>query len=474
MKKVSLLALAGLLSLGSAFADGEFYVIKDGQLANGAKAVPTEGGEAITFGAKASDGSAAAAFQHNVQWTDYQIDLSAKKVDLTKAWYLVIEYMLPTEVGSEKGDLYQSLYEGKNPVFHIGLFSYGKTHYTAYGILDPKNPGVLGFRAPGLDVNKADSRIRIDAKHNMKANEWIKESRLCYANAKGLLIDTMLIGCVRECADANEEPVYIKNLYFTPTEWNCGRPFYTEDFQGFTNGWEDGELSQYPADAMSGGYAIEGEANTVRNWEDGGFGKEGNPDSKYLDCEMLNALYVNNPSQATIIKNIAIPANHNGKLAVSALFNFKWYEGCDEFYDADQTFSFTATTDNGETIKLFDGKPIPTEWTAYEDEVTIPSDAKTVTLTIKADKWGFLVDNLMLGTCLAGVEVNEAAAAADAVIYVANDQVVVEGIEYTNIEVVNMNGAVVANENISALAQGSYVAKVYTAEGVKSQVIIKK
>ena len=89
--------------------------------------------------------------------------------------------------------------------------------------------------------------------------------------------------------------------------------------------------------------------------------------------------------------------------------------------------------------------------------------------------YGYIIDNIQLGLCKGGVEVNEVAnEAANSSIYVDGDIVKVYGDADAKIEVLSMTGIVVANENISALAAGSYIAKAYTANGVESSVIIKK
>ncbi|MBP5423456.1 MAG: T9SS type A sorting domain-containing protein [Paludibacteraceae bacterium] len=470
MKKVSLLALVGLMTMGTAFAE-DIYIIKDGQLVDGYKAVPQDGEEVIEFGASATDGSTAAAFYHNVQWKDFMIDLSANRVDMTKAWYLTIEYMAGEQVMKEvlddqgkvsakSGDVYSELYNGKNPMFHIGFFAYGVPH-------------------SGLDINKADARVRIDGKSHKTANEWLKDSRLVYANAKSLAMDTLLIGCIREVATDPDDPfapVYIKNLYLSPWGDQCSRPFYTENFSGNVNGWEDGDLNKSTASQMIGGYAIStSKTSAIRRWQDGGYGTDGAV-TGYYDDEMLHALIVDNADTASVIAGIELPNNHNGKIIVNALFAFRWVDGT-TFYEettpaADKKIGASITFDNGETVKIFD-QEIPAEWTEIEEEVNVPDGAKSFTISFKQDKFNFLVDNLQIGTCAAGLEVEEAANES-AVIYATNDLVVVEGVEYTDIEVLNLNGVVVANANISGLNAGAYIAKVYTANGVISQTIIKK
>lgn len=463
MKKVSLLALVGLMTMGTAFAE-DIYIIKDGQLVDGYKAVPQDGEEVVNFGVSATDGSTAAAFYHNVQWKDFMIDLSANRVDMTKAWYLTVEYMASEEVmqeeidGEEAGFVYSKLYADKNPIFHFGFFAYGVQHN-------------------GLDINKADGRARVDGKGNKVANKWLKDSRLVYANAKSLAMDTLLIGCLREVPTGfAENPVYIKNLYLSPWGDQCSRPFYTENFSGNVNGWEDGDLNKSTASQMIGGYAISTSVNSaIRRWQEGGYGTDG-AITGYYDDEMLHALIVDNADTASVIAGIELPNNHNGKIILNALFAFRWVKGT-TFYEettpaADKKIGASITFDNGETVKIFD-QEIPAEWTEIEEEVNVPDGAKSFTITFKQDKFNFLVDNLQIGTCAAGLNVEDAAIES-AVIYATNDLVVVEGVEYTDIEVLNLNGVVVANANISGLNAGAYIAKVYTANGVISQTIIKK
>ena len=124
-----------------------------------------------------------------------------------------------------------------------------------------------------------------------------------------------------------------------------------------------------------------------------------------------------------------------------------------------------------------EGTNIPAGWTELENEITIPEGATKVSLKFQSNEkdYGYVIDNIQLGLCTGGVDVNEIASdAAVAAIYVDGDIVKVYSDADATIEVLSLTGVKVANENISGLAAGSYIAKANTANGVISQIIIKK
>lgn len=468
MKKTSLLALAGLFTM-SAFAD-PFYIVKDGQLQENYSVVAygeSEVGDVMEFGVKATDGTTAAKYTHNADYKDIIFDCHKAPINLHEAWYMVIEYMLPESAcdQSEDGVLYNEITTEagkKKTMFRAGLFA-----------LDYFNRFGEGAK---IDPDKADANVYYDGNVNSVANEWKTEGRLVYMNPKTPLIDTITFAYCRDIAKKYvEDPIYIKTIAFLPYG-ECFRPIYAENFEpifGLVDPWVNGKMTNVPADYTTGGYDVTGNGEQSREWTMNVKG------DVYLDYEMLHQLYVHG-TVASEIKDIDLTANASGKLVANALVKYKWVEGTTFYDDVDNQGlgAWYEFNDEAKTSGLLFGEiNIPSEWAELENEINIPEGATKVSLKFQSNEkdYGYIIDNIQLGLCKGGVEVNEVAnEAANSSIYVDGDIVKVYGDADAKIEVLSMTGIVVANENISALAAGSYIAKAYTANGVESSVIIKK
>jgi len=469
MKKVSLLAFAGLLSMSS-FAD-PFYIVKDGQLQDGYSVNMADGGDIMEFGVAAPDGAIAAKYTHKDQYKDIYFDCTKNPINTHEAWYMVIEYMLPESAcdQSEDGLLFNAITTengAKKTMFRAGLFA-----------------GDYAARSGNEDlaVDKADANILWDGTLHAVANVWKSEGRLVYLNPQTPTIDQIGFSYCRDLkANVVEDPIYIKTIAFLPYG-ECYRPIYAENFepnQGLIDPWVNGNMTNVPVEFTTGGYLIEGNGEQSREWT-----MNLDPKEVYLDYEMLHQLYVHG-AKASEIKNIELGANANGKLVANALVKYKWVDEATSapFYeDVDNQglgawaiFNDEANT----TVKLFgEGTNIPGEWTELENEITIPEGATKVSLKFQSNEkdYGYVIDNIQLGLCAPAVDVNEIASeSAAAAIYVDGDIVKVYSDADATIEVYSLTGVKVANENISGLAVGSYIAKANTANGVISQIIIKK
>lgn len=466
MKKVSLLAFAGLLSMSS-FAD-PFYIVKDGKLQDGYTAEFAEGGDIMEFGVAAPDGSTAAKYTHNAQYKDINFNCTLNPINTHEAWYMVIEYMLPESAcdQTEDGLLFNAITTeagAKKTMFRAGLFA---------GDYEGRSGNTE------LDVDKADANILWDGTLHAVANQWKSEGRLVYLNPQTPTIDYIGFSYCRDLEkDYVEDPIYIKTIAFVPYG-ECYRPIYAENFepiQGLVDPWVNGNMTNIPAEFTTGGYQVEGNGEMSREWT-----MNLDPAEVYLDYEMLHQLYVHG-TKASEIKDIELSANANGKLVANALVKYKWVKGTTFYDDVDnQDLGAWAIFNDeaGTTVKLFgEGTNIPADWTELENEITIPEGATKVSLKFQSNEkdYGYIIDNIQLGLCTGGVDVNEIASdAAVAAIYVDGDIVKVYSDADATIEVLSLTGVKVANENISGLAAGSYIAKANTANGVISQIIIKK
>lgn len=467
MKKVSLLAFAGLLSMSS-FADPS-YIVKDGKLQDGYTVEMAEGGDVLEFGVTAPDGSIAAKYTHNDTYKDVYFNCTLNPINTHEGWYMVIEYWLPSSAcdKSEDGLLIPEITaKKKKTMFRAGLFA------GDYAARSGKSD---------LPVDNADANILWDGSHHAVAETWKSEGRLVFLNPKTPTIDYIGFSYCRDIDKKFvEEPIYIKTIAFIPYG-ECYRPIYAENFEpnlGVMMPWdEEGTMLTFPAEYTTGGYAVEGNGDLKRQWSEDWTAEEA---PTYLDFEMLHALYVHGTT-ASEIKDIDLSANANGKLVANALVKYQWVDGTTFYEDVDNQALGAWAIFNDEaatTVKLFgEGTNIPAGWTELENEITIPEGATKVSLKFQSNEkdYGYVIDNIQLGLCTGGVDVNEIASdAAVAAIYVDGDIVKVYSDADATIEVLSLTGVKVANENISGLAAGSYIAKANTANGVISQIIIKK
>lgn len=465
MKKVSLLAFAGLLSMGTFAAP--YYIVKDGQLQEGYSVNQADDGDVIEFGVQAPDGSAAAKYTHVAQYKDVYFDCSLNPINTHEAWYMVLEYSLPESAcdQTEDGLLFNAITTeagAKKTMFRAGLFAGDYANRT---------------EKTDLPVDEADANILWDGTLHAQANVWKSEARLVYLNHFTPTIDYIGFSYCRDLDPRYVvDPIYIKTIAFVPYG-ECYRPIYTENFepiQGLILPWNNGNIGQFPAEFTAGGYKIEGNSELSREWT-----MNLDPADVYLDYEMIHQLYVHG-TKATEINDIDLTANASGTLVANALVKYKWVEGTTFYDDVDNQGLGAWATFNDEaktTVKLFGDINIPSEWAEVENEITIPEGATKVSLKFQSNEkdYGYVIDNIQLALCKGGVDVNEIESEiANAAIYVDGDIVKVYNDADATIEVLSMTGVKVANENIAGLAAGSYIAKANTANGVISQIIIKK
>lgn len=461
--------------MGTASAS-RFDVIKDGKLVNGIE-MPYENaaeGAYDTFKeeATAPDGSKALQILHCAKaFQDIRIDLTKESeglIDLNKNYMMVVEYYVGDDCGDSAEDPFE-LFAKQRPVFTFGMW-------------DAK---ILTDSDGEIDVTKADVVATVDAKL-VEAKVLNTKQCFLFANPNVKEAGVLSIGVVREFAGEYSD-VYIKNLWFGSLDGGP-RPFYAEDFQRVGANrmavYTPGALKGFAASDNAGGYEITstGAVPAGRVWV--------NDESNFLDTENYEYLLVQDKTTAKStestpreiqVKDIVIPSGNDGKLYVSGISKFIWSTEEEPIFAEQYGVKIPAfaifNDANNTKVALFGDSIVQGKWTEAKSVLDIPAGATQVTLSFEHIDFDYGVDNVMLST-KDNVDNEEVKVfASNAVIYVANDEVVSPNAE--KIEIISLAGAVVASANeasvnIAALPAGVYVVKVANAEGTSVAKIIKK
>ncbi len=533
MKKhlLSFALLAGLVSTASA---DEFYVIKDGKLAEGVEVLefddPTKGPKVEET--VAPDATPGVAVTHQAYCSEARFYV-AGGIDLNRTWNVEIEFFYE-EVDS-------AAHSGSNKweVINLGLHT-----------------DTTGGR---YNLAKVISDNTFNVKNKCKANTWNVERQFVYTPNNVKTVKEVIFGWQRQLKEEAIEtakPVYIKNLKFVG-EGN--KPFFYEDFEGFSAHSTPGnsamnlyviqgtDIVEYnnslvlpanlegadPRKSLTNWYVVQNmeakygksqvKLSTDRLYED-----DGSDGSEYYDTEVLHGVAMTIPENSDSKKASGVngraftlipTAGLEGTQTITADFIAKWQSSrgaAGEVFaeSADSLvlpvkYAFVDDALEASTcdLTLVTQEPLASQWTAYNAEIPYNGAKKYLALVLdRADYLSYVVDNIRLTsdayTCaLAGGEdgiipeypalfpaytsaqnVNaEESANADAIVspVPATDVITVsnEGVE--SVEVVNTLGAVVASANgnevnVANLAAGMYIVKATTANGVVTAKIIKK
>ena len=463
MKKVNLLALAALTSVGSVFAE-EYKIITDGVLNSDYSLMESVNSLETVAG---PDGEMTAKLSHVQEYAHIGIDMTNAPVDLTKAWFLEMEYAVG-DFAKEEAEA--NLFSLKKPYFIIGA----------------TNADIEAGDA--ITVNKADAIVYFDGKmadgQETEANTYYKASRFMYKAPSVTSVNALAISfCWEMTPDDGSYVAYIKNLrIYSPDD--CTRPFYAENFDGVNGSIvvynDNTNAGKIKAEKMNGGYQVASDEDLItfaRSWQEGGLA---DASQIWLDDELYHALEVKGAQKITI-SGVALPDGAS-TIYTSMLAKYFWEEGKDAFYDEPQPMSAALVFNDGTSANLSAEGVIPEYWTNIKNEISVPAGATSFDIVFDNvnGKYGYLIDELQLSTC-SQVDVEEAAADAKASIVVtpnpATEVITVAGAE--KIEVIALNGSVVASANgeqanVAALAAGAYIVKATTAEGVAYATIIKK
>lgn len=459
MKKVNLLALAALTSVGSAFAE-TYNIITDGVLNADYALMETTNTLETAAG---PDGKNAAKLTHDAEYSHVGIDMSKAPIDMTKAYMIEMEYAITPEALEGA----TSLWSDKKPFFIIGA----------------SNVDIEG--GAEVTVNKADAVISFDGKmvngQESVANTYYKDVRYMYANPNVTSINVLAVSF---CWEIDETYVaYIKNMkIFSPDD--CAKPFYAEDFEScngkvavYSDNTNAGKLK---AEQMHGNATLNSDEliTLKRDWQEGGLA---DGSGYYLDDEQYHALVVAKDQKISI--TVALPEGIQ-TIYSSLLAKYQWEEETETaFYAAAQpmnaklVFNDAAAT----SAQLASVDTIPNDRAKLNGQIAVPAGATSVDIVFDNSdgEFNYMIDDLQLSTC-ASVDVEEAVAAKASIVVTPNpatDVITVAGAE--KIEVISLSGAVVASANgeqanVAALAAGAYIVKATTAEGVAFATIIKK
>lgn len=466
MKKISTLAFLAFAAAGSVFAADPYYIVKDGAIV-AAPAEPEDPTTADGIVEGTYNGEAAAVYTHRSQYSEVKFDLSASPLSPNQTWIMNIEYAIPAakDVDSETFSIVDDgdYAPGKKPLFIIGVND------------------EVDYEKGAEDCQ---ARISVSAYEARKTGDQYTQRTLeMFYNP--VTVDSMrflVFSYLREVSE-ELEPIYIKNLYFTAGKGN--RPFYAEDFTAVgTAIYQDNtsKLALYNAAQFHGNIvpapideSIK-KMGIVRLW-DAPYDASG-----IYDCEIYHALTSNFK-----LEGIEIPADVK-EFEIEALMKYRWSEDNDVIMqgmvadDKVPAYPVVLTFDNGETVAAFADSKIEAAWATQKSTIAVPSGAKTVSIAFNKidDDFTYVIDQVKL-TNTAANGVKEASAAAAQISIYPNPaaEVVYTDAKASKIEVLNLQGAVVASANgnsvnVAALSAGAYVAKVYTAEGTAQKLFIKK
>lgn len=488
MKK-TLLAFSTLCVALSATAEERYYVIKDGQVVDGivqrAYYVPGKTDAEVEPGAydtiisgKEYDGRKVAAYIHGKElYKDVRFDLSEAPIDLSKTWVMTLKYRMPFIADSANYNTYQAVKDcsaddGTKPAIFFGLSA------------DPDS----------MAMNTMDYLFNVQAAvESFRANgDWMTKELYLVAPSFLKEAKSFIMGYAREgkpTHDISEEPLYIEELSFH----SAGEfPFFAEDFSPkMSNVWSDSPaLNSTTAQWKSGAtFEVGDEALfSARVWD------KPWDDSEVPATEIAHAANLLKPMKFLTIKDIALPEGVSS-IAVHALVKASITEKNQAKWDAmaetpeGRPVTVLATFDDGTEAPVFPDYVRKSQWDWAISEVAVPAGAKSVSLKFVSSDCSvaLLLNEVLISKAPIDLTPYFGKAASNGVVdfssvpgaevYVADD-VVVAAENATKVEVISLNGVIVASAdansvNIAGLAEGVYVVRVTTAEGVAAAIIKK-
>lgn len=487
MKK-SLLAFS-MLSLGAALSasaeEARYYVIKDGQLADGIVQRPylpvAENTYDTLICGQEYDGKKVAAYVHQYQgdnvnptYNDVRFDLSANPLDLSKTWVMTLKYRIPTIADSANYNTANAMRDisandGTKPAFFFALAA------------DKDSIG-LNYMDFMFNVQGAVESLAADG-------AWMTKELYLVAPAFLKEANSFVMGYAREAAaNIEDEPAYIEELSFH----SAGEfPFFAEDFSPkMSNVWSDVGKLLADFEWKSGAeFSCYKTLSVSRIWN-----KPWDA-SEVPSTEIAHAVKCPQVRDSFIVKNIEVPAGVTS-FVVHALAkadpDTKTQDAWDALAEtpAERPLTVLAVFDNGESVPVFPNYVRKSQWEWAIGEVAVPAGATKFDLrfTSKDCVATLLINEILIaknkidlsayyGKAASNDVADFFASAPAAEVYVA-DGVVYAVENASSVEVISLNGTVVAsaeanNVNISGLAEGVYVVRVTTANGVAAAIIKK-
>ncbi|MBO7635215.1 MAG: T9SS type A sorting domain-containing protein [Paludibacteraceae bacterium] len=485
MKKITTLAFLSMAALSINAAEyldtckncnGEVYwIVKDGIINENILQLPYENNDgSLLNSGKTYNGETVAEFLKLNQYNDVRFDLTAAPLDLDKTWVMNIEYALPSalDTASLTYKEYASgeIADGTKPAFIFGL------HDTV---------------APSKGTDALNARFTVQAGIEAIKNgdQFKTHKQFIFANPSCKMMGYFCISYVRE-SKLFLEPAYIKNLYFYG---EGSKPFYAEDFttvaatiyQDNTVRLAMAEPSEFHGGiipSLSTGKNI----NLVRCWDK-------MPDeSGIYGSEIYHGLSISHEKKELItsIDSIAIPDGLK-TFEVAMLLKKRYldknaeheatWEAAVASNNIPNLSGLSVKFDNGEEVALYTDQQFPSIWTWEKQTVTVPEGAKTCTLNFTAADFTFAIDQIRMGENLVtGIEEAPAEIAAKVVISPnPTSDILTVNTEANKMEVYGLNGVLAIEAagnqiNVSSLAKGIYVVRIYTNDGFITKTFIKE
>ncbi|MBO4530494.1 MAG: T9SS type A sorting domain-containing protein [Paludibacteraceae bacterium] len=486
MKKITTLAFLSMAALNINAAEyldtckncnGEVYwIVKDGIINENILQLPYENNDgSLLNSGKTYNGETVAEFLKLNQYNDVRFDLTEAPLNLDKTWVMNIEYAIPAAV-DQTSTTYKELTvagetaDGTKPAFIFGLQD---------SVTTDKGTDVLQAR---ITVQAA-----IDAIQN--GDQFKTRKQFVFANPS---IKEMRYFCMSFVRESKEflEPMYIKNLYFYG---EGSKPFYAEDFTTVAatiysdntvrlNLAETSEFHGGIIPTPSSGKNI----TLARCWDK-------TPDESGLHgSELYHGLSISHEKQdvTTTIDNITIPDGLKS-FEVAMLIKKRYlekkpdHEAAWEEAVANNSIpnlgGFTVKFDNGEEVALYTDKQFPSIWTWEKQTVTVPDGVKTCSLNFTGTDFTYAIDQIRMGDNLVtGIDEAPAEIAAKVVISPnPTSDILTVNTEANKMEVYGLNGVLAIEAagnqiNVSSLAKGIYVVRIYTNDGFITKTFIKE
>lgn len=386
--KFFLFLLLGFPFLSNA-EESVYWIVKDGSLnssytvTNDAKYIDDEdtisaspeNDDWMTFDVEAPDGSNAALYTHRKQSEILRFDLSKAPIDLSKAWILCVEYMLPkelTDMIAEQADPFV-VTDQDSPLLRISLMD---------------EQGELGFHPIG-----SESIIQLHGLSDPKAGLYKKEYRYIYTAPSVTEVTEMDLTGFPDYMTYEAMRFYIKNIFVC----SAGeKPFMAEDFE-YAEIWNMTTKGHTNMSTHSGYhfYGKKKTCNTYRTWrEDNVSTQSFDPEGKYLCDEILHGLEVEDTLHT---EQIEIPKDAEN-IYVRALMRdrVELLESVNNI--SDRSGEAVLMFDDGTNVPLFPNTPMLSAWKDMTNIIPVPSQAKSFELRLNSSQVPFLLDNLRFST----------------------------------------------------------------------------
>lgn len=494
MKKITTLAFLSMAALNINAAEyldtctncnGEVYwIVKDGIVNENILQLPYEknDGSVLNSGATYS-GEAVAEFIKKTQYNDVRFDMSEAPIDLDKTWVMNIEYAIPAAKDESSKTYAEIMKNGATGDGTKAAFIFGLNDTVA--------------TSAGTDALQARITVQAAIDALVNGDEFKVRKQFIFANPSIKEMKYFCMSFLRENEDNELEPAYIKNLYFYG---EGSKPFYAEDFT-LVNAtiYQDNSLkvAMAKAEKFHGGIVPTLSTGKVFNfprcWDK-------TPDESGLHgSELYHGLSVshlkkNDQLITTSINGIAIPDGlKTFEVAMLIKKSFlgdaahenAWEEAVSS-NNIPNLKGIVVRFDNGDAVQLYADQQLPSIWTWEKQTVTVPDGVKACSISFNDSLYAgtdftYVVDQIRMGEKLVtGIDEAPAEIAAKVVISPnPTSDILTVNTEANKMEVYGLNGVLAIEAagnqiNVSSLAKGIYVVRIYTNDGYITKTFIKE